>query len=44
MELLEIKNLNKKYDDKYALKDINLQLSSGRLLVYLAKMVLVKLH
>ena len=25
MELLEIKNLNKKYDDKYVLKDINLR-------------------
>ena len=25
MELLEVKSLNKKYDDKYALKDINLK-------------------
>ena len=37
MELLEIKNLNKKYDDKYALKDINLQLSSGKIIGLLGK-------
>ena len=37
MELLEIKNLNKKYDDKYALKDINLKLSSGKIIGLLGK-------
>ena len=37
MKLLEIKNLNKKYDDKYALKDINLQLSSGKIIGLLGK-------
>ena len=37
MELLEIKNLNKKYDDKYALKDINLQLSSCKIIGLLGK-------
>ena len=37
MELLEIKNLNKKYDDKYALKDINLNLSSGKIIGLLGK-------
>ena len=37
MELMEIKNLNKKYDDKYALKDINLNLSSGKIIGLLGK-------
>ena len=37
MELLEIKNLSKKYDDKYALKDINLKLSSGKIIGLLGK-------
>ena len=37
MELLEIKNLNKKYDDKYALKDINLKLSGGKIIGLLGK-------
>ena len=37
MELLEIKNLNKKYDDKYALKDINLKLSTGKIIGLLGK-------
>lgn len=37
MELLEIKNLNKKYDDKYALKDINLELPSGKIIGLLGK-------
>ena len=37
MELLEIKNLSKKYDDKYALKDINLKLSVGKIIGLLGK-------
>ena len=37
MDLLEIKNLNKKYDDKYALKDINLKLSGGKIIGLLGK-------
>ena len=37
MELLEIKDLNKKYDDKYVLKDINLKLSSGKIIGLLGK-------
>ena len=37
MELLEIKNLNKKYDDKYALNDINLKLSGGKIIGLLGK-------
>ena len=37
MELLEIKNLNKKYDDKYVLKDINLKLSAGKIIGLLGK-------
>ncbi len=37
MELLEIKNLNKKYDEKYVLKDINLKLSSGKIIGLLGK-------
>ena len=37
MELLEIKNLNKKYEDKYALKDVNLKLSSGKIIGLLGK-------
>ena len=37
MELLEIKNLNKKYDDKNVLKDINLKLSSGKIIGLLGK-------
>ena len=37
MELLEIKKLNKKYDDKYVLKDINLNLSGGKIIGLLGK-------
>ena len=37
MELLEIKDLDKKYDDKYALSDINLKLSSGKIIGLLGK-------
>ena len=37
MELLEIKDLDKKYDDKYALRDINLKLSSGKIIGLLGK-------
>ena len=37
MELVEIKNLNKKFDNKYALKDINLKLSSGKIIGLLGK-------
>jgi len=37
MELLEIKNLSKKYDDKYVLKDINLNISSGKIIGLLGK-------
>ena len=37
MELLKIKDLNKKYDDKYVLKDINLNLSSGKIIGLLGK-------
>ena len=37
MVLLEVKNLNKKYDDKYVLKDINLKLSSGKIIGLLGK-------
>ena len=37
MELLSIKNLTKKYDDKYVLKDINLSISSGKIIGLLGK-------
>ena len=37
MVLLEVKNLNKKYDDKNVLKDINLKLSSGKIIGLLGK-------
>jgi len=37
MELLEIKDLDKKYDDKYVLRDINLKLSSGKIIGLLGK-------
>ena len=37
MELLEIKNLNKKYDTRYVLKDINLKLSNGKIIGLLGK-------
>ena len=37
MELLEIKNLDKKFEDKYALKDINLKISSGKIIGLLGK-------
>ena len=37
MELLEIKSLDKKYGDKYALKDINLKLSGGKIIGLLGK-------
>ena len=37
MVLLEVKNLNKKYDDKNVLKDINRKLSSGKIIGLLGK-------
>ena len=37
MELLEIKNLNKKYDEKYVLKDVNLKVTSGKIIGLLGK-------
>ena len=37
MELLEINNLSKKYDDKYALQDINLKTSGGKIIGLLGK-------
>ena len=37
MELLEIKDLDKKYDDKYALKNVNLKLSGGKIVGLLGK-------
>ena len=37
MELLEIKNLSKKYDDNYVLKDVNLKLSTGKIIGLLGK-------
>ena len=37
MELLEIKELDKKYDNKYALKDVNLKISSGKIIGLLGK-------
>ena len=37
MELLKINNLNKKFDDKYILKDINLTISNGRIIGLLGK-------
>lgn len=37
MELLEIKNLYKKYDDNDVLKDINLTISSGKIIGLLGK-------
>ena len=37
MELLEIKDLSKKFDDKYVLKDINLTLSGGKIIGLLGK-------
>ena len=37
MELLEINNLSKKYDDKYALQDINLKISGGKIIGLLGK-------
>ena len=37
MELLEIKDLSKKYENKYALKNINLKLSSGKIIGLLGK-------
>jgi len=37
MELLEIKNLNKKYDKKYVLKDLNLKVTSGKIIGLLGK-------
>ena len=37
MELLEIKDLSKKFDDKYVLKDINLKLSGGKIIGLLGK-------
>lgn len=37
MELVEIKDLNKKYDNKYALKDINLKLSDRKIIGLLGK-------
>ena len=37
MELLEIKNLSKKFDNKYVLDNINLKLSSGKIIGLLGK-------
>ena len=37
MELVEINNLNKKYDDKYVLKDINIKISSNKIIGLLGK-------
>ena len=37
MELLKINNLNKKFDDKYILKDINLTIPSGKIIGLLGK-------
>ena len=37
MELLEIKNLNKKYDEKYVLKDVDLKVTSGKIIGWLGK-------
>ena len=37
MELLEIKNLNKKYDKKYVLKDVDLKITSGKIVGLLGK-------
>ena len=37
MNLLEIKNLSKSYDDKVALKDINLNITSGKIIGLLGK-------
>ena len=37
MELLEIKNLNKSFDNKEILKDINITISSGRIIGLLGK-------
>ena len=37
MELLEIKNLNKKYDEKYVLKDVDLKVTSGKIIGLLGK-------
>ena len=33
MQLLKIDNLNKKFDDKYILKDINLTIPSGKIIL-----------
>ncbi len=37
MKLLEVKNLNKSYDDKHILKDINFSLSNGKIIGLLGK-------
>lgn len=37
MNLLEIKNVSKKYDEKYILKDVNLNLLSGKIIGLLGK-------
>ena len=37
MELLEIKNLYKKYDKKYVLKDVDLKVTSGKIIGLLGK-------
>lgn len=37
MELLEIKNLSKKYEDTYVLEDINLNFTSGKIIGLLGK-------
>ena len=37
MELLEIKDLNKKFDNKKILKDIDLTISSGKIVGLLGK-------
>ena len=37
MELVEIKNLSKSYDDKEVLKEVNLKISSGKIIGFLGK-------
>ncbi len=37
MELVEIKNLSKSYDDKEVLKEVNLKISSGKIIGLLGK-------
>ena len=37
MELVEIKNLSKSYDDKEVLKEVNLKISCGKIIGLLGK-------